>query len=89
MQQIRQTVEEEKRSLSEYVSSRKEDALQEVKREGLLIDGTKREFRKQELQSRRQRWAGKPLHGQYLKNIEGKVDERLTWTKLKHGELKK
>ena len=89
LQQIRQTVEEEKRSLSEYVSSRKEAALQEVKQEGLLIDGTKREFRRQELQSRRQRWSSKPLHGQYLKNIEGKVDETLTWAWLKHGELKK
>ena len=48
--QIRQAVEEEKRSLSEYVNGRKEAALQEVRQEGLLAtDGTKREYRREEL----------------------------------------
>ena len=55
----------------------------------LAANETKREYRRLELQSRRQRWSSKPLHGRYIKNIEGKIDDAATWAWLKHGELKK
>ena len=38
---------------------------------------------------RRERWQCKPLHGQYLRDIEGKIDKENTWCWLKIGDLKK
>ena len=50
---------------------------------------TKKEYHKQEINTRKERWQGKTLHGQYLKDIEGKVDCDMTWNWLTNGELKK
>jgi len=73
--QVKQTVEEEKRALCDYLQSNTEDALKTVSNEGLLkLKGTKKDYQKEEFKNRRDRWQSKVLHGQYLKDIEGKVD---------------
>ena len=47
--QIRQTVEEKIRNLSEYISSSTENALKEVITEGLLtVEDTKKEYKRKE-----------------------------------------
>jgi len=88
--QVRQTVEEEKRALNDYINSSTEKALKEVAKEELLkVQDTKAEYHKQELKTRIERWQSKALHGQYIKDIEGKVDCDNTWNWLTNGELKK
>ena len=88
--QIRQTVEEEIRNLSEYINSSTESALKEVITEGLLtVEDTKKEYRRKEMSNRQERWQKKALHGQYLKDTDGKTDCEITWNWLKNGYLKK
>ena len=71
--QIRQTVQEEIRSLSEYISNSTESALKEVITEGLLtVDDTKKEYKRKEIRNRQERWQNKALHGQYLNDTDGK-----------------
>lgn len=88
--QVKQTVEEEKRALNDYIQSSTEDALKAVSGENLLkVEGTKKDYQKEEIKNRRERWQSKVLHGQYLKDIEGKVDTEKTWSWLRNGDLKK
>ena len=71
--QIRQTVEEEISSLSEYISSSTESALKEVITEGLLtVEDTKKEYQRKEMRNRQERGQNKVLHGQYLNDTDGK-----------------
>ena len=86
--QIRQTIEEEIRNLSEYISSSTDSALKEVITEGLLtVEDTKKEYKK--MRNRQERWQNKALHGQYLNDTDGKTDCEITWNWLKNGYLKK
>ena len=65
LMQIRQTVEEEIRNLSEYISST-ESALKEVITEGqLTVEDTKKEYKRKEMRNRQERWQNKALqrHG--------------------------
>jgi hypothetical protein len=88
--QIRQTFEEEKRALNDYIKNSTQSALKEVAKEDLLqVQGSKKEYRAEELRNRQERWQSKALHGQYLKDIEGKVDSDNIWNWLTNGELKK
>ena len=50
---------------------------------------TKAQYKKQQLENKLNSWKNKPLHGQYLKNIDGKHDHNLTWAWLKLGTIKK
>ena len=61
--QIRQTVEEEIRNLSECISSSTESALKEVITEGLTVEDTKKEYKRKEMRNRQERWQNKALHG--------------------------
>ena len=71
--QIRQTVEDEIRNLSEYISSSTESALKEVITEGLLtVEDTKKEYKRKEMRNRQERWQNKALHGWYLNDTDGK-----------------
>ena len=73
--QIRQTVEEEIRNLSEYISSSTESALKEVITEGLLtVEDPKKEYKRKEMRNSHERWQNKALHGQYLNDTDGKTD---------------
>ena len=77
--QIRQTVKEEIRNLSEYISSSTESALKDVITEGLLIvEDTKKEYKRKEMRNRQERWQSKALHGQYLNDTDGKTDCEIT-----------
>ena len=88
--QIRQTVEEEKRALNDYIKNSTEHALKAVSDEELLkMNESKSEYHKKELKNRQERWQSKPLHGQYLQDIKEKTDNYITWSWLKNGELKK
>ena len=88
--QIKQTVEEEKRALNDYINNSTEYALKSVSNEELIkVNESKTEYHKKELVNRQERWQSKALHGQYLKDIKDKTDNDITWNWLKNGELKK
>ena len=88
--QIRQTVEEEKRALNDYIKNSTKHALKAVSNEELLkVNESKSEYHKKELKNRLERWQSKPLHGQYLKDIKDKTGNDISWSWLKNGELKK
>ena len=88
--QVKQTVEEEKRALNDYIKNSTENYVKEVTKEEIpKVQETKKEYHKQEINTRKERWQGKVRHGQYLKDIEGKVDCDNTWKWLTNGELKK
>ena len=90
LQQIAQTVEEEIRSLADYINESKESALIEVKESGILKQAESKEgYRNKVIEERKQKYIDKPLHGQYMRDICGKTDETLTWKWLTIGELKK
>ena len=83
-------MEEEKRALNDYIKNSTENYLKEVTKEEILkVQETKKEYHKQEINTRKERWQGKALHGQYLNDIEGKVDCDNIWNWLTNGELKK
>ena len=88
--QIKQTVEEEKQTLCDYIQNSSEDALKAVSQEHLLnVKGTKKDFRQEEIKKRRDKWQSKALDGQYLKDIEGIMNIEKTWSWLRNGDLKK
>ena len=88
--QIGQTVEEENRSLNDYIKNSTEHALKAVSDEELRkVNESKSEYHKKELKNRQELWQSKPLHSQYLKDIKDKTDNGITWSWLKNGELKK
>ncbi|KAJ7335269.1 hypothetical protein JRQ81_013210 [Phrynocephalus forsythii] len=88
--QVKQTVEEEKHALADYVKNSTEPALLEVKnREVFKVNQTKGQYRKTTMQIRADSWHNKALHGQFLKKVKGKVDEKRTWLWLTNGTLKK
>ena len=88
--QIRETVEEEKRALNDYIKNSTEHALKAVSYEELLkVNESQSEYHKKELKNRQERWQSKPLHGQYLQDIKDKTDIDITWSWLKNCELKK
>ena len=65
--QIKQTVEEEKWALNDYIKNSTEHALKAVSDEELpKLNELKSEYHKKELKNRQERWQSKPLHGQYL-----------------------
>ena len=87
--QIRQTVEEEKRALNDYIKNGTELALKVVSDEELLkVNEWKREYHKKELKNRQERWLSKPLHSQYLQDIKDKTNNGITWSWLKNSEIK-
>ncbi|XP_060537474.1 uncharacterized protein LOC132708990 [Pantherophis guttatus] len=64
--------------------------IKEVNKGGLLKTAkTKAEYKKEVIEQRAENWKSKALHGQYLKSIEGKADQKLTWNWLRSGVLKK
>ena len=88
--QIRQTVEEEKRALNDYIKNSTEHAQKAVSVEELLkVNESKSEYHKKELKNRQELWQSKSLHGQYYQDIKDKTDYDITWSWLKNGELKK
>ena len=88
--QVKHTVEEKKRALNDYIKNSTENYLKEVaKKEILKVQETKKEYYKQEINTRKERRQGKALHGQYLKDIEEKVNCDNTWNWLTNGKLKK
>ena len=70
--QIRQTVEEEIRNLSEYISSNTESALKDITEGLLTVEETKKEYKRKEMRNCQERWQNKALHGQYLNDTDGK-----------------
>ncbi|XP_023216726.1 uncharacterized protein LOC111619278 [Centruroides sculpturatus] len=88
--QVKQTVEEEKYALAEYVKDSGEPALIAVNDRKLLkAQQTKNQYKKITLQARADSWRNKVLHGQFLDKIEGKLDKERTWLWLTIGALKK
>ena len=53
------------------------------------MEDTKKEYKRKEMRNRQERRQNKVLHGQYLKDTDGKTDFEITWNWLKNGYLKK
>ena len=88
--QVKQTVEEEKRALCDYIQNSTEDALKAVSREHILnVKGTKNDYRQEQIKKRRDIWQTKALDGQYLRDIEGKVDIKKTRSWIRNGDQKR
>ena len=85
---VEECVAIETKSLSEYVSKSKEQALCAVSQEGVfkIKDSSmdKTAFQEQ----RCERFVAKPLHGQFFRATEEDRDER-TWDWLRKGRLKR
>ena len=45
----------------------------------LKVNKTKQDYRQNVIKTRVESWQEKALHGQFLKNIKGKVDMDKTW----------
>ena len=87
--QILQTVEEETRSLNDYIQKSKEKLLIEVRKQRVLnTTGTKKEYKKTTLNTRLQNWTTKALHGQHHRETANKLDAS-NWLWLQKGTLKK
>lgn len=54
----------------------------------LRTEGTKNDFRREELKNHREKWYIKILHGQCPTETNRKVDEDKTWSWLKKQKLK-
>ena len=90
LKSVWQSVEEDKRSIVDYVGRVKEELLDEAVKEGVVgKDGGVDEFRKEMRKDRLKRWKEKALHGQYLRDTEGKVSKEDTVGWLRNGRLKK
>ena len=77
--QIKQTVEEEKRALNNYIKNSTEHALTAVSNEELLkVNESKSKYYKKELKIRQEQWQSKPLHGQHLQDIKDQTDNIIT-----------
>ena len=74
LKSVWQCVEEDKRSIVDYVGRVKEELLDEAVKERVVgKDGGVDEFRKEIRKERLYRWREKALHGQYLRDTEGVV----------------
>ena len=87
---IWQCVEEDKRSLVDYLTQSEEKLLQQVQKEHLVgTQGNSAQFRKEVRKGRLDSWHEKALHGQYIRDTEGKVNKEDTAGWLRSGRLKK
>ncbi|KAJ7316819.1 hypothetical protein JRQ81_002981, partial [Phrynocephalus forsythii] len=86
---VKQTVEEEKHALADYVKNSTEPALLEVKNREVIKVKQTNKYRKTTMQIRADSWHNKALNGQFLEKVKGKVDEEKTWLWLINGTLKK
>ena len=85
-----QCVEEDKRSLTDYVQETKEDLLQMVAGEAVVgKDGGIEKFRTEITKGRLERWREKALHGQYIRDTELLVNKTDSTEWLVKGRLKK
>ena len=74
----------------DYVGRAKEELLDRAVKEGVVgRQGGVAEFRKEMRQDRLERWKNKPLHGQYVRNIQDIVNKEDTAGWLRNGRLKK
>ena len=91
LQQVQQVMDEETWNLEEYVRKSEEPILQEVHNQQVFgrLEPRSEDYTRSIMSQRQEHWKGKALHGQYIKNIEGKINTELTWSWLKNGELKK
>ena len=90
LQGVWQSVEEDRRSLVDYLTQSEEKLLQQVKEENLVgSEGNVADFRKEVKTERIERWHQKALHGQYIRNTDGLVNKEDTSSWLRKGRLKK
>ena len=86
---IWQCVEEDKRSLVDYLLHSPEKLLQQAKEENFgNQEGNAVEFRREIRKQRVDGWHQKVLHGQYMRDTEGKVSKEDTVEWLRRGRLK-
>ena len=90
LKSVWQCVEEDKRSLVDYLNQSKEKLLQQVQEEHLVgREGNVDDFRKEMRNQRLDSWKQKALHGQYIRDTEELVSKEDTAGWLRCGRLKK
>lgn len=90
LQSIAQCVEEDKRSLADYIKNSKERILSKVKDANLIkSEGNKKEFKKKMMSDRTNEWKAMPLYGQYPRQVENITKKEETYQWLITGTLKK
>ena len=77
--------------LGKHTISNNEAALKKLLMRNYRNKTNKRQFKvRQILDTRSEQWQGKPLHGQYLRDIEGKIDKKnICMVLVKDWDLKK
>ena len=75
-------------SLEKYVSTSKEKILKEVSRSRIIENNKYGTSKKEIHKEHREKYEGKPLHGQFIKATE-EVRGKRSWDWLKKGHLKK
>ena len=90
LKSIEDVVHEEEIALNEYV--KKNEYLSDIIKDTPDIikehSETKKEYHQRKQHERMQAYKNKPLHGQYIRNIEGKIDIESTNKWLNKGDLK-
>ncbi len=88
---VEQCVRGEENSLGFYVANSEEMLIRGVCASGTIrTDETveKAEFKRSRAQKLKQKWRGKAMYGQFVKEMSGKVDQDKTWQWLAKGDLK-
>lgn len=87
---IEECIESEKRSLDDYIRKSDEEILKMVSDENNLSEPNEsaKEYKSRKYEAKISQWKEKPLHGQFLRDIES-VDQKETWRWLQFGDLKK
>ena len=85
---VEECVETESKGLHDYLGGSEEELLRFAKTEGVLKEDETKEAYKSRVKGKKEsEWKEKALHGQYVRDIEGKTDGD-TWRWLRNGFLK-
>ena len=85
---VEECVEAESKGLFDYLEQSHEDLLVFARNEEVLKeDESKIAYKNRVREENHNKWKTKPLHGQYMRDIEGKTDED-SWRWLRNGYLK-
>ena len=90
LQSVEQAIQEDIRSIVEYLENSKETLLKKVIDEKVLhADGSAESFKKEQREERLKEWKEKALHGQYLREVEPVANKSATFKWIESGMLKK
>lgn len=87
---IEQCVEEDIKSIAEYLRRSDEDMLRKVLTDGIIkAEGSTEEYKKHQREERLKEWRRMPLSGQFIRDTEAVSNKEATMQWIKRGVLKK